>query len=164
MLFSRIVASRGPNFERMRKNVIETTATGIDALTVRPTLRTRYSDDAPKIMPRSVPMITGSTVSSRICVAAGMYGSNSAGPSGARPMMSGNSCSLTLMHSPGCRELPHSLHANRVRHCRRKLRVNVTSKVLFGSREDRAVVFRERASSLHSISISRDLPRRSRTR
>ena len=41
MLFSRIVASRPPIFERIRKNVIEMTATGIDALTVRPTFSTR---------------------------------------------------------------------------------------------------------------------------
>ena len=41
MLFSRIVASRPPNFENNRKSVIEITATGIDALTVSPTLSTR---------------------------------------------------------------------------------------------------------------------------
>ena len=31
--------------------MIEMTATGIEALTVRPTLSTRYSDEAPKMMP-----------------------------------------------------------------------------------------------------------------
>ena len=41
MLFSRIVALRRPAFESSRKSVIEITATGIDALTVSPTLRTR---------------------------------------------------------------------------------------------------------------------------
>jgi hypothetical protein len=41
MLFSRIVASRPPSFERSRKSVIEMTATGMDALTVRPTFSTR---------------------------------------------------------------------------------------------------------------------------
>ena len=41
MLFSRMVASRNPIFDRMRKRVMEMTATGIDALTVRPTFRTR---------------------------------------------------------------------------------------------------------------------------
>ena len=41
MLFSRIVASRAPSFEASRKSAIEITATGIDALTVSPTLRTR---------------------------------------------------------------------------------------------------------------------------
>ncbi len=41
MLFSRIEAFRRPIFERMRKMVIEMTATGIDAETVNPTLSTR---------------------------------------------------------------------------------------------------------------------------
>ena len=44
MLFSRIVVFRILFFEiheRNRKQVMERTATGIDALTVRPTLRTR---------------------------------------------------------------------------------------------------------------------------
>ena len=41
VLFSRIVASRPPSFERRRNSVIEMTATGIDALTVRPTFSTR---------------------------------------------------------------------------------------------------------------------------
>ena len=41
MLFSRIVALRTPTRERSRKRVIESTATGIEALTVSPTLRTR---------------------------------------------------------------------------------------------------------------------------
>ena len=41
MLFSRMVESRKPNLERRRKIVIEITATGMDALTVNPTLSTR---------------------------------------------------------------------------------------------------------------------------
>ena len=41
MLFSRIVASRKPILESSRKIVIEITATGIEALTVKPTFRTR---------------------------------------------------------------------------------------------------------------------------
>ena len=42
MLFSRIVASRKPNtLDPSRKSVSEMTATGIEALTVKPTLRTR---------------------------------------------------------------------------------------------------------------------------
>ena len=41
MLFSSTVESRRPNFERRRKIVIEITATGMDALTVSPTLSTR---------------------------------------------------------------------------------------------------------------------------
>ena len=63
----------------MRNSVMEMTATGIEALTVKPTLNTRYSDEAPKIAPRIVPMITGIGVSSRSMVAAGMYGSNATG-------------------------------------------------------------------------------------
>ena len=41
MLFSSTVESRRPNLERRRKIVIEITATGMDALTVNPTLSTR---------------------------------------------------------------------------------------------------------------------------
>jgi len=41
MLFSRIVELRTPNFDIMRNNASEMTATGIDALTVIPTLSTR---------------------------------------------------------------------------------------------------------------------------
>jgi hypothetical protein len=41
MLFSRIVAARAPTRDASRNSVIEITATGIDALTVSPTLRTR---------------------------------------------------------------------------------------------------------------------------
>jgi hypothetical protein len=40
-LFSRMVAFFSPSFESSRKSVIEMTATGIDALTVSPTLSTR---------------------------------------------------------------------------------------------------------------------------
>ena len=99
MLFSRIVASRSPNFDSSRKSVIEMTATGIDALTVRPTFSTRYSDDAPNTMPRIVPTRTGRNVSSRMFRSAGMYGSNgtAVGLSGAVPTRSGYSISVTLM-------------------------------------------------------------------
>jgi hypothetical protein len=41
MLFSRMLASRSPNFESTRKRAIEMTATGMEALTVSPTLSTR---------------------------------------------------------------------------------------------------------------------------
>ena len=41
ILFSRMVESRRPSLERRRKIVIEMTATGMDALTVSPTLSTR---------------------------------------------------------------------------------------------------------------------------
>ena len=82
MLFSRMVASRPPSFEYRRKSVIEITATGIDALTVSPTLSTRYSEDAPKIAPSSVPRINGSTVSSGRFDSGGMYDSNGGGSEG----------------------------------------------------------------------------------
>src|SRR5437762_13127042 len=76
MLFSRIVASRNPTFERTRNTVIEITATGIEALTVSPTFKTKYSDDAPNTIPSSVQMISGSGVNSRKRTFAGMYGRN----------------------------------------------------------------------------------------
>src|SRR5205814_3791515 len=60
--------------ERMRNTVIEITATGIEALTVSPTFKTKYSDDAPNTIPSSVPMISGSGVNSRKRTLAGMYG------------------------------------------------------------------------------------------
>ena len=41
MLFSRIVASLAPKTRNTLNSVIEMTATGIDALTVSPTLSTR---------------------------------------------------------------------------------------------------------------------------
>jgi hypothetical protein len=48
------------------------TATGIEALTVSPTFKTKYNDDAPKTTPRNVPMISGRIVSSRSLTPAGM--------------------------------------------------------------------------------------------
>ena len=74
MLFSRIVALRRPSFESTRKSVMEITATGIDALTVKPTLSTRYSEEAPKTMPSNVPTMSGSGVNSRSATVAGIYG------------------------------------------------------------------------------------------
>jgi hypothetical protein len=72
MLFSRMVAFRNPNLESSRNNVIEITATGIEALTVNPTLRTRYKDEAPKTIPRRVPTSKGSGVNSGKTTLAGM--------------------------------------------------------------------------------------------
>lgn len=69
MLCSRRVASFTPSFAARRNSVIEMTAMGIDALTVRPTLSTRYSDEAPKIAPSSVPRTSARTVSSGSIVA-----------------------------------------------------------------------------------------------
>ncbi len=65
MLFSKIVASRPPNFPHSLNNVIEITATGIDALTVNPTFNTKYNDDAPNTIPSSAPSTNGATVNSR---------------------------------------------------------------------------------------------------
>src|SRR3954466_345219 len=74
--------------------VIESTATGIDALTVNPTLSTRYSDDAPKIIPRMVPVIRCGHVSSGKLAEAGMKDLKLAasGLVGRAPTMSGYSC------------------------------------------------------------------------
>ncbi len=75
MLFSRIVALRSPNMMLIARNsVIESTATGIDAETVRPTRSTRYRDDAPKTIPSSVPASTDWKVNSGIDALSGMYG------------------------------------------------------------------------------------------
>jgi len=41
ILFSRMVASRPPALDQSRKSASEITATGMDALTVSPTLSTR---------------------------------------------------------------------------------------------------------------------------
>jgi hypothetical protein len=60
MLFSRIV----PRSLSQRNSVIERTATGIDADTVRPILRPRYVDDAAKTMPSTAPITTAGMVSS----------------------------------------------------------------------------------------------------
>ena len=77
MLCSRMVASRTPNSDKPRKSVSEMTATGIDALTVKPTFKVRYSDDAPKTMPRNVPTNTARHVNSCIAVSGAMKGSKS---------------------------------------------------------------------------------------
>ena len=44
--------------------MIASTATGIDAETVMPTLRNRYNDEAPNTIPSSEPTSTGAQVSS----------------------------------------------------------------------------------------------------
>ncbi len=65
MLFSRIVVRRIPsNRDATRDSVMASTATGIDAETVRPTLSVRYSDDAPKTIPKSEPTTTAPQVNS----------------------------------------------------------------------------------------------------
>ena len=75
MLFSRMVARRRPNAcERPRNSVMASTATGIDADTVMPTLSTRYSDEAAKIRPSDVPRTTADKVNSGICDIVGDVG------------------------------------------------------------------------------------------
>src|ERR671912_541374 len=94
MLFSKIVALRTPTFESTRNSVIEITATGIEALTVRPTFKTRYSEDAPKMIPSNVPTIRARGVNSSIATLGGMNGRKFVryGLSGFQPVRSGNSC------------------------------------------------------------------------
>ncbi len=72
MLFSKIVVRRMPNSrDKARNNVIDNTATGIEAETVIPTRSTRYSDEAPKMIPSTAPMITADQVNSGIVTEAG---------------------------------------------------------------------------------------------
>ena len=52
--------------------MIASTATGIDAETVIPTLRNRYSDEAPKMMPSIEPNATADQVSSGSSALSGM--------------------------------------------------------------------------------------------
>src|SRR3954469_6901917 len=75
MLFSRIVARLvRKTLLKPRKMVMESTATGMEALTVRPTLSTRYMLEAPKRMPSSAPTISGTGVSSGMSRSAEMKG------------------------------------------------------------------------------------------
>ena len=75
MLFSRMVARRVRKTRlKPRKMVIERTATGMEAETVRPTLSTRYMLEAPKRMPSSAPTMSGTGVSSGMSFSAGMNG------------------------------------------------------------------------------------------
>ena len=59
---------------KARKMVIDSTATGIEAETVSPTLSTRYMLEAPKSSPSSAPTMSGTGVSSGISRSAGMKG------------------------------------------------------------------------------------------
>ena len=72
MLFSRIVASFTPNREARRNRITEITATGIDALTVSPTLSTRYREEAPKMAPSTVPRMSARGVNSASRVSGAM--------------------------------------------------------------------------------------------
>jgi hypothetical protein len=69
------------------------TATGIEALTVKPTFSTSHNDDAPKTIPSNVPTINGNGVSSRICAAAGIYGRNVA----SRGLVSGDAVLVSTL-------------------------------------------------------------------
>ena len=87
MLFSRIVARRTRKMRvKARKMVMESTATGMLALTVRPTLSTRYIELAPNRMPSSAPTTSGTGVSSGMSCEAGTKGwwSSSSAARGAR--------------------------------------------------------------------------------
>src|SRR5436190_22054298 len=74
MLFSRIVEP--PSFLRTE---IASTAIGIEALTVRPARRPRYTVDAPKSRPNNTPMTIALPVNSAGDCAAGTYGLNAGG-------------------------------------------------------------------------------------
>src|ERR1041385_6971906 len=101
ILFSSMFALRKPIFDSARNSVIEITATGIEALTVKPVFSTRYRDEALKIIPNTVPIISGNRVNSGNTTLAGMYGRKVAryGLSGLKPTRSGNSCAAAA--SPG---------------------------------------------------------------
>src|SRR5688500_11831908 len=71
MLFSRIVDP--PSFLRTE---IARTAIGIDALTVKPARRPRYTVDAPKSSPKSAPRMMALIVNSAGDWEAGTYGRN----------------------------------------------------------------------------------------
>ena len=69
MLFSRIVEPPS-----RLSTEIASTAIGIDALTVRPARRPRYTVDAPKSSPKSAPMTIALSVNSAGDWLAGTYG------------------------------------------------------------------------------------------
>src|ERR1044071_7070289 len=71
MLFSRMVEP--PSFLRTE---IARTAIGIDALTVRPARRPRYTVEAPNSSPNSTPMTTAFSVNSAGDWVEGTYGWN----------------------------------------------------------------------------------------
>src|SRR4051812_21510031 len=77
MLFSRIVEP--PSF---LSTEMASTAIGIDALTVSPARRPRYTVDAPKRRPKSTPITIAFAVNSAGDLLAGTYGWNADGPVG----------------------------------------------------------------------------------
>src|SRR5436305_938488 len=75
MLFSRMVARRiNGSFEKTRNSVIDRTATGMDADTVRPTFNTKYIEDAPKRIPSNAPTTSEGHVNSGIVTLSGTNG------------------------------------------------------------------------------------------
>ena len=73
-----------------RKIVMESTATGMDAETVSPTLSPRYTEEAANRMPRTLPRMSPRRVSSRMTVSGATKGWCSAGPAwGVSRLMSG---------------------------------------------------------------------------
>jgi hypothetical protein len=69
ILFSRIV-----DLPNSLKRVMESTAMGIEALTVIPTLRARYTEEAAKTIPRIAPIATARNVNSLGLSEAGIKG------------------------------------------------------------------------------------------
>src|SRR6185503_11679690 len=74
ILFSRIVEP--PSF---LSTEMASTAIGIDALTVRPARRPRYTVEAPKIRPKIAPMMIARAVNSAGDCVGGTYGWNAVG-------------------------------------------------------------------------------------
>jgi hypothetical protein len=72
MLFSKMVV-----FKNRLPSVMAMTAMGMEAETVRPAFSARYTVAAPKIIPKSAPVITDLIVNSAILVSAGTNGRNS---------------------------------------------------------------------------------------
>src|ERR1700722_17135176 len=74
MLFSRRVER-----PKARRMLIDRTAIGMEAETVRPARNPTYTDNAPNKMPKSEPRITARRLNSATVSSAAMYGLNSAG-------------------------------------------------------------------------------------
>ena len=71
ILFSRIVV-----FKNLLPKVIAMTAIGIDAETVSPAFKARYTVEAPNMIPKIAPVMIDLIVSSAITVSAGTKGLN----------------------------------------------------------------------------------------
>src|SRR5947209_8591650 len=91
MLFSRMVEP--PSFFSTE---IASTAIGIEALTVRPARRPRYTVDAPNSRPNSDPMMTALSVNSAGDCEAGTYGLDARGS--ADPVVTGVAMAGSVVH------------------------------------------------------------------